>query len=141
MTIKELFAQEENISLRKLAQAADVSYQMLLKAAKKPIAGEVYDAQAINYDEVEKLLTKHEFDFESIDVNELKREVQSKALKFEDIDMKAQYTIRNSEDVWEVACITSEMICLKTGETLRAMSITTFLHQTPKVVTNENVEE
>ena len=141
MTIKELFAQEENISLRKLAQAADVSYQMLLKAAKNPVAGEVYDAQAINYDEVEKLLTKHEFDFESIDVSVLKKEAQSKALKFEDIDIKAQYTIRNSDDVWEVAYITSEMICLKTGETLRAMSITTFLHQTPKVVTDNDAEE
>ena len=141
MSIKELFAKEENISLRKLAVTADVSYQMLLKAAKKPVAGEVYDATAINYDEVEKLLTKKGFDIETLNIEDLKKEVQSKALKAEDIDMKALYTIRNSDEVYEVAYITSEMICLKTGETLRAMSIATFLHQTPKVYTPNDAEE
>lgn len=137
MTTKELFAQEENISLRKLAVAANVSYQMLLKAAKKPVAGEVYDATAINYDEVDKLLTKKGFDFETLDVAQLKKEAQSKALKETEIDVGARYTMRGSDDVWEVAVITSEQLCLKSGDILRAMSIATFLHQTPKAYTEE----
>lgn len=56
-----------NVSLRKLAQAAEISYGWVLKNSKKPIAGEAYDPDAINYDAVVSVFTKRNIDLESLD--------------------------------------------------------------------------
>lgn len=55
-------------SLKSIAEATNVCYQYLLKVAKKPVAGAAYDPNAINVDEVKKVLSRKvnldEFEFD-----------------------------------------------------------------------------
>jgi hypothetical protein len=48
--LKDLMIKFPNVSIRKLAQTAEITYGMLLKASKAPIVGQQYDPEAINYD-------------------------------------------------------------------------------------------
>ena len=54
--IEKLFNENEAMNLRKLALATNCTYQVLLKAAKKPIVGETYDPTKINYEELSKCI-------------------------------------------------------------------------------------
>lgn len=49
VSLKELFEQYPNASLRKLAAVTGVNYGVLLTTSKKPITGEAYDPNAINW--------------------------------------------------------------------------------------------
>lgn len=131
-TIRTMFEENENLSLRKLALACDISYGVMMKSAKKPIAGVPYDPTAINYDEITALLERREIDPASLDVAQIVGEARKAALKETDIAVGDEFTIRNDERVWKVIATTTECICVQNGETLRSMSIATFLHQTPR---------
>lgn len=61
---------ENRVSLRAFSKALNLSYQPLLKAAHKPIAGQVYDPDAINYDAVYEYVAKRvELDFDILRVD------------------------------------------------------------------------
>lgn len=139
-TIRTMFEENENLSLRKLALACDISYGVMMKSAKKPIAGVPYDPTAINYDEITALLERREIDPASLDVAQIVGEARKAALKETDIAVGDEFTIRNDERKWKVIAVTTECICVQNEETLRSMSIATFLHQTPRKV-EENKEE
>lgn len=132
-TIKTLFEENENLSLRKLALACEISYGVMMKAAKKPVAGVPYDPTAINYEEISALLERRKIDVTSLDVAQMVGEARKAALKNEDLKIGDKYMIRNDDLVWTVIALTNECICIQSEETLRAMSIATFLHQTPRI--------
>lgn len=139
--LKNWFETVEGISLRKLSLATDVSYQMLLKASRKPIEGVPYDPSAINYHALAKVLERHEIDVNAIDVAQLEGVAIRAALKEHDLNLGDKYTIRNNPLQWTVAILTATSICLQSGDDLRTMSISTFLHQTPrKVEATEDTE-
>lgn len=140
-TIKTLFEENENLSLRKLALACSISYGVMMKAAKKPIAGVPYDPTAINYEEISALLDRREIDVTSLDVAQMVGEARKAALKNEDLKIGDKYMIRNDDLVWTVIALTEECICIQSNETLRAMSIATFLHQTPRIQPKETNTE
>lgn len=140
--IRSMFEENENLSLRKLALACDISYGVMMKSAKKPIAGVPYDPTAINYDEITALLERREIDVASLDVAQIVGEARKAALKETDIAVGDEFTIRNDERKWKVIAVTTECICVQNEETLRSMSIATFLHQTPRKIEETNeVEE
>lgn len=58
--LKNLLGQYSNVSLRRLAEATGISYAWLLKSSKKPIEGEAYDPNAINYKAIASILSKKE---------------------------------------------------------------------------------
>lgn len=64
--LRDLFERYENLSLRRLAEALELSYPMVLKASKQPIPGEAYDPEAVNYDAIAEYLNKHEATMEGI---------------------------------------------------------------------------
>lgn len=132
--LKTWFETVEGISLRKLSLATDVSYQMLLKASRKPIEGVPYDPSAINYQALASVLERHEIDVNAIDVAQLEGVAIRAALKEHDLNLGDKYTIRNNPLQWTVAILTATSICLQSGDDLRTMSISTFLHQTPRKV-------
>lgn len=71
LTLKDYFEKYPNASLRKLANATNICYGVLLKKSKEPIANEVYDPEATNWDAIEaKLLAKgcdiHSLDWEAM---------------------------------------------------------------------------
>lgn len=133
--LKTWFETVEGISLRKLSLATDVSYQMLLKASRKPIEGIPYDPAAINYQALASVLERHEIDVNAIDVAQLEGVAIRAALKEYDLEQGDRYTIRNNTQEWTIALLTATSICLQSNDDLRTMSISTFLHQTPRKVT------
>ena len=141
LSSKELFASNETLSLRKLALVTEVSYGVLLKASKKPIAGVPYDPTNVNYDEIDKVFAARKIELADLDPATLETEVRAKALKDADIRVGAQYTIRGNEQPWKVIAMTSKDVCIQQDDSLRAMSIATFMHQTPKLVTEKATAE
>lgn len=140
-TLKNWFETVEGISLRKLALATDVSYQMLLKASRKPIEGVPYDPSATNYQALASVLERHEIDVNAIDVAQLEGEAIRAALKEHDLKQGDKYTMRGNEREWTIALLTATSICLQSNDDLRTMSISTFLHQTPRKVTGTTETE
>lgn len=135
--LQNWFETVEGISLRKLSLATGVSYQMLLKASRKPIEGIPYDPAAINYQALAAILERHEIDVNAIDVAQLEGVAIRAALKGTDLKQGDKYTIRGNEREWVVALLTATSICLQSDDDLRTMSISTFLHQTPRKIEAE----
>ena len=133
--LKNWFETVEGISLRKLSLATGVSYQMLLKASRKPIEGIPYDPAAINYQALADLLTRHEIDVNAIDVAQLEGVAIRAALREHDLKQGDKYTMRGNTQEWTIALLTATSVCLQSNDDLRTMSISTFLHQTPRKVT------
>ena len=73
ISLREIFEKYPNISLRKVAGATDVSYGVLLKASKAPVAGELYDPERLNWDAVEDVIARKKIDLSIIDWNELNK--------------------------------------------------------------------
>lgn len=67
VSLQSLFEQYPNASLRKLAQATDVNYGVLLKKSKDPIPGEAYDPEATNWKALEDKLTAKGVDWTTLD--------------------------------------------------------------------------
>ena len=79
--LKEAMESHPNVSLRKLANACEVSYGWILKKSKEPIPGMAYDPEAVNYEAVAATFAKKGIDLSALDwdtLNEavLKRGVQ-----------------------------------------------------------------
>ena len=67
VSLQSLFEQYPNASLRKLAQATDINYGVLLKKSKDPIPGEAYDPEATNWKALEDKLTAKGVDWNTLD--------------------------------------------------------------------------
>lgn len=66
-SLKALFEQYPNASLRKLAAVTGVNYGVLLKKSKDPIPGEAYDPEATNWKALEDKLTAKDIDWNALD--------------------------------------------------------------------------
>lgn len=67
LTLKDYFEKYPNASLRKLAQATNINYGVLLKKSKDPIPGEAYDPEATNWAALEEKLTSRGVDWNTLD--------------------------------------------------------------------------
>ena len=67
LSLKDYFEKYPNASLRKLAQATNINYGVLLKKSKEPIPGKAYDPEAINWPSLEAKLTSKEVDWGTLD--------------------------------------------------------------------------
>ena len=65
--LREKIEMYPNVSLRKLAEAINVSYPTILKASKKPVAGMPYDPTVWNFDALEELVAKKEVNLDDLD--------------------------------------------------------------------------
>ena len=66
-SLKAYFEAHPNASIRKLSAAAGINYGIMLKLSKKPIAGEAYDPEAINWSALEQKLTSKSIDWTALD--------------------------------------------------------------------------
>lgn len=66
-SLQALFEEYPNASLRKLAQATNINYGVLLKKSKDPIPGEAYDPEATNWAALEDKLTSKGIDWNTLD--------------------------------------------------------------------------
>lgn len=138
--LEKLFNENEAMNLRKLSLATNCTYQVLLKAAKKPIVGEAYDPTKINYDELaETILRKitiEEFDaidFEAIIANS---KATSAQLSSADFEINEEFTLRNDKSNLKYTMLlktNTHVVIIREDTTQpRVMSNDTFAHQGPK---------
>lgn len=137
--LKSLMEQYPNVSLRKLALSLDLSYGWILKCSKKPIAGQPYDPDATNYDEVAKTFARKGIDLTSIDWESLNESAQTSRGILLTKDMSAfevgqkVYLREDNEVPFEICYKTnSHIVIIKEGSTEpRAWSHSTFLMKGP----------
>ena len=65
-SLQKCFELNPNASLRKLAQATNINYGVLLKKSKDPIPGEAYDPEATNWKALEDKLTSKGIDWNTL---------------------------------------------------------------------------
>lgn len=70
-SLQKCFEMNPNASLRKLAQATNINYGVLLKKSKDPIPGEAYDPEATNWAALEAKLTSKGIDWNNLNWSEL----------------------------------------------------------------------
>ena len=66
LSLQDRFELNPNASLRKLAQATNLNYGVLLKKSKEPIPGEAYDPEATNWAALEAKLTSKGIDWNDL---------------------------------------------------------------------------
>lgn len=137
--LKSLMEQYPNVSLRKLALSLELSYGWILKCSKKPIAGQPYDPDAINYDEVQKTFERKGIDLTQLDWESLNESTQtSRGISLQK-DMSAfqvggkVYLREDNEVPFDICYKTAtHIVIMKQGDTEpRAWSHSTFLMKGP----------
>lgn len=137
--LKTLMEQYPNVSLRKLALSLELSYGWILKCSKKPIAGQPYDPDAINYDEVAKTFARKGINLAELDWESLNESTQTSRgiLLTKDMDAfqvgQKVYLREDNEVPFDICYKTdSHIVIMKEGSTEpRAWSHSTFLMKGP----------
>lgn len=128
-----------NVSLRKLALSLELSYGWILKCSKKPIAGQPYDPDAVNYDEVAKTFARKGIDLAKLDWESLNESTQTSRGVLLTKDMSAfevgqkVYLREDNEVPFDICYKTAtHIVIMKEGDTEpRAWSHSTFLMKGP----------
>lgn len=137
--LESLMTQYPNVSLRKLALSLELSYGWILKCSKKPIPGQPYDPDAINYDEVAKTFARKGINLEELDWESLNESTQtSRGISLQK-DMNAfqvggKIYLREDNEVPFNICYKTDthIVIMKEGSTEpRAWSHSTFLMKGP----------
>jgi hypothetical protein len=137
--LKSLMEQYPNVSLRKLALSLELSYGWILKCSKKPITGQPYDPDAINYDEVQKTFERKGIDLTQLDWESLNESTQTSRGILLTKDMSAfevgqkVYLREDNEVPFDICYKTAtHIVIMKQGDTEpRAWSHSTFLMKGP----------
>lgn len=136
--LRSYFERYENVSIRQFAKATNLSYHGLLKASKKPVEGEIYNPEAINWVEMEKIVEKNNVNLDDIDWKQLNEKSVTKANVVEkDIE---QFTVgtqwylrRNKSTPYTIVYRTKThvVVQLNDSEDLNCWSWNTFMFQGP----------
>lgn len=137
--LKALMEKYPNVSLRKLALSLELSYGWILKCSKKPIPGEAYDPDAVNYEEVAKTFARKGINLEELDWESLNESTQTSRGILLTKDMSAfevgqKVYLREDNEVPFDICYKTEthIVIMKEGATEpRAWSHSTFLMKGP----------
>ena len=152
INLEELMNKYPNVSLRKLALSLELSYGWILKCSKKPIPGQPYDPDAVNYDEVAKTFERKGIDLTQLDWEALNEASQtSRGISLQK-DMSAfqvggKVYLREDNEVPFDICYQTDthIVIMKEGSSEpRAWSHATFLMKGPVFeprTTHDNNEE
>ena len=153
INLEELMNKYPNVSLRKLALALELSYGWILKCSKKPIAGQPYDPDAVNYEEVARTFERKGIDLSKLDWESLNEASQTSRGIALQKDMSAfqvggKVYLREDNEVPFVIAYKTEthIVIMKEGSTEpRAWSHSTFLMKgpvfEPRTIHDNNEEE
>jgi hypothetical protein len=135
--LEALFTEFKNVSLRKFAGALEVSYPVILKASKAPVAGEAYNPDITNYAAIATELNKREKDLTTLDWLVMNTATATGATLIKDaeafqVGMKV-YLRRDNTKPYEIVYKTeSHIVLLLEGSTEpHAWAISTFLINGP----------
>lgn len=135
--LKNLFTTYENLSLRRVAEALELSYPMMLKASKKPITGVPYNPEDVNYEAIAEMLNKHEKTLEDIDWEEYNTARQRSSIVAKDVAQfhvgDKVYLRTNATTPYEIIYMTDTHIVIMLEGTSQpiAWSYNTFFFKGP----------
>lgn len=137
-SLQSYFEAYPNASLRKLAQATEINYGVLLKKSKEPIPGQAYDPEAVNWRALEDKLTSKHVDWTTLDWAILNQGPQRKGATLQkDIDAfkvgDKVYLRRNNDKPYEILYKTEThvVIMLEGSTEPQAWANNTFLINGP----------
>lgn len=145
LTTKTLFETYETLNLKKFCENLNLCYQYVLKLSKTPIKGQAYDPTIINYNEIDKVLTRKNINLENYDWEGLVSTIKTyePVTPITEFKISTIFTLRNNKNGCEVIylnIIEDEIteIVFKDYDTnkIRVMSTDTFLHQSPRIINN-----
>lgn len=138
VSLRNLFEKYPNASLRKLAQACDLSYGWVLKKSKSPVVGVAYDPEFVNYEAVQDMLLGKGIDYTAIDWEALNATASRQGSTLpKDMDAfevgKEVYLREDNTTPYEICYKTAtHIVILKKGTTEpKAWSHATFLMKGP----------
>lgn len=148
MKLNNLF-ENENVTIKSLAEEVKVNYNVLLKKSKDPIEGKVYDATEVNYEAMAAYIEKlsencksiEEYNFE----NYIKKQEEKASEKrvgsiindIEKYTLGTQLTLRDKITYCIVYKTDSQIVLeslTESGAELRLLSVATFFHQLPHII-------
>lgn len=139
-SLQTYFEQYPNASIRKLSTATNINYGIMLKLSKKPIPGEAYDPEAINWTALEQKLTSKSIDWTTLDWDALNEGPNRKgATLVKDIDafqVGAEVYLRKNNEVPYVIVYktaTHVVVQLKGSTEPQAWANNTFLLYGPSL--------
>lgn len=139
-SLQAYFEQYPNASIRKLSTAAGINYGIMLKLSKKPIPGEAYDPEAINWSALEQKLTSKSIDWTTLDWDAMNEGPNRKgATLVKDIDafqVGAEVYLRKNNEVPYVIVYktaTHVVVQLKGSTEPQAWANNTFLLYGPSL--------
>lgn len=140
VNMEAIMEEHTTLSLRKVAAATEVNYNMLLKAARKPIDGQIYDPSEINWGEVNAYIESKS----PVNVNEINwvevasKDVQVRIAEIADFVVGSEVKLRNDETIYKVVFVSSQsaqiVIYNEDTNVTRLFKAATFLHQGPKLL-------
>lgn len=143
ITIMEVVAKYQKLSLKRICDECKVCYQYVLKKSKEPIKGEVYDPTKVNFEAIAK-------SFEKVDLGAIDWETIEASMKtfepinaIEDFEIASEFKMRGSDEVMSVLLKTpTHIVFMGVASTQpRVMNNDTFLHQSPRIINKVEKEE
>lgn len=139
-SLEQMMTTYPNVSLRKIAKALELNYNMLLKKRNEPIANTIWDPNAINYVAIEEYIrTKKSDELDALNWEELNTTTIAEKADVSNFVLGTFVTIRGTSTVYEVALLTETHIVLNpcslasNDTTPRVFNFSTFMHQSPKI--------
>ena len=139
-SLQTYFEQYPNASIRKLSTAININYGIMLKLSKKPIPGEAYDPEAINWTALEEKLKSKSIDWTTLDWDALNEGPNRKgATLVKDVDafqVGAEVYLRKNNEVPYVIVYktaTHVVVQLKGSTEPQAWANNTFLLYGPSL--------
>ena len=138
--LQTYFENYPNASIRKLSAATNINYGIMLKLSKKPIPGEAYDPEAINWSALEEKLKSKNIDWTTLDWDALNEGPNRKgATLVKDMDafqVGAEVYLRKNNEVPYVIVYktaTHVVVQLKSSTEPQAWANNTFLLYGPSL--------
>ena len=141
-TLASLMAKYENVSIHKISKITNVTYGLILKKAKQPIANIPYDPEAINYDAVEEYLRGRGISVKDLPWDEMNT-TESKAVLIHDHEqfqpgMKVYLRSDKTTPVQILFKTETHIVFMKEGTTEpKSWSINTFMLNGPSMEPRE----
>ena len=139
-SLQALFESYPNASIRKLSTVTGINYGIMLKLSKKPIPGEAYDPEAINWTALEEKLKSKNVDWTALDWDALNEGPNRKgATLVKDVDafqVGAEVYLRKNNEVPYVIVYktaTHVVVQLKGSTEPQAWANNTFLLYGPSL--------
>lgn len=119
---QELLNIYENLSIRQLAEAVELSYAMLIKVKTTPIIGAVYDPTAVNFEALDKYINERvspeflaDIDWEAHNQGRPSKAQNFDMSQFAPVDTKVYF--KDDENEYTTRYATETHICLQVGDT------------------------